>query len=363
MKVLVVSGASGGHIFPALSFIDALHQADPKAQILFVLPERSLKVEPLPRSCRLSYICLSSISPKLSLKAFREIARFLKGSFESLFLVLEFKPDIIVGFGSISSIPIVISGWLFRIKTLIHEQNVVPGRANRFLSKLVDKVTVSFQESERYLKINKQRLCLTGNPLRKQLENADKDKALDFFKFERGKFTILVMGGSQGSRKINHCFSEALSKITQREKLQIIHISGLADFDFLDKNYRDLNCKVRLFGFLEEIGHAYSASHLVISRAGATTVAELLHFRLPAIIIPYPYASGHQLYNAGALEKSGRCVIIEEDKLNADKLRQAIEGFIDHPAKTKGMGSGFETDAAKLLVEEAVSLLESSEKV
>jgi UDP-N-acetylglucosamine--N-acetylmuramyl-(pentapeptide) pyrophosphoryl-undecaprenol N-acetylglucosamine transferase len=285
---------------------------------------------------------------------------FIKGSFESLKIILEFKPDIVVGFGSLDSAPSLFLAWLFRIPTMIHEQNVLPGKANSFLARFVDKVAVSFSNTGDYLKINQEKIALTGNPLRKRLKIIDKKTAAGFFGLSQDKFTILVMGGSQGSRHLNSGFLKAVSFLKNVEKIQIIHLTGQEDIEEIRGAYKRMNVASEVFGFFNEMEQAYSASDLVISRAGATTISELEYFKLPAILSPYPYAYSHQLENAKVLRNKGCAVIINDDDLDKDILKVALESIITKPDELKNMRLGFADlvtpKAAELLAETALCL-------
>jgi UDP-N-acetylglucosamine--N-acetylmuramyl-(pentapeptide) pyrophosphoryl-undecaprenol N-acetylglucosamine transferase len=246
------------------------------------------------------------------------------------------------------------------MKTLIHEQNVIPGRANRFLAKFVDKIAISFEETSDYWNDYKSKIIITGDPLRKELELIDKKKALDFFGLKSGKFTILVMGGSQGSRRINFGFLRAISAIAGKEDLQIIHLAGCADQEQLKNGYKDLRIDLRLFDFLEPIQYAYNASDLAITRAGATSIAEIIFFGLPAIIIPYPFAYEHQTQNARVLEKKGCGVIIGDSELDGDSLSRNMREIINNPDRLKKMRSSYKDMGrlnANVLLAEAVLFL------
>lgn len=338
MKILVVTGASGGHIFPALSFLEALKDKSKGVDALLVLPRLSLKYNiALPLGLNTRYISIRTIK----LKNIFGVFDFCKGFLESLFILLDFKPDAIVGFGSLASIPLIFWGWLFRIKMLIHEQNVIPGRANRLLAAFADKIAVSFCETKDYWRRFTAKLLLTGNPIRKELELVHKDKALNFFGLSPQKFTILVMGGSLGSHKINLKFLECVSMLPDKSKLQVIHLAGFQDYDLLQKSYQDQGIDHRCFRFLRPMQYAYSAADLVICRAGATTITELIFFRLPAIIIPYPFAYAHQLMNARVLENKGCALIIKDSALNTNILKEKIQDFISHPDEIKRMCLGY----------------------
>ena len=364
MKVLIVTGSSGGHIFPALSFQEALRNR--KASSLLVLPRpytenQALRTkEILGAQAQVKYLSISNLKLGLGLKSFISMFRFLKGSLESISLLVSFRPDIVAGFGSINSVWLIIFSWLFRIKTLIHEQNLIPGRANRFLAIFADKVAVSFKGTEDYLKISPKRIVFTGNPLRPGLNRVDKDKALSFFGLHPDKFTILVMGGSLGSQRINSSFLGAVSLFTEKESFQAIHISGALDFPMLDKAYKELGDSIKLFSFLNQMQYAYSACDLALCRAGATTIAEFIKFEVPAILIPYPFARRHQLSNAGVLETLGSCLVIKDNQLEPQMLKESLEELMHNPDKIRFMRSGYRSlagaNASELLANAALAL-------
>lgn len=360
MRVLAVTGASGGHIYPAISFLDKLKERDEGLCALLVLPKRNMKNRIAPDTYRVKYISVRSIPLKAGLKFFLGVFNLFKGSFESIFLLLEFRPDIVVGFGCLESAPLLFFAWLFRIKTLIHEQNVVPGKANRLLAIFADRVAVSFPDTKKYLLNFDRKIVVTGNPIRKEMERIEKKEALNFFGFSEQKFTILVMGGSLGSHRINEAFLKAVSSISDKPGLQIIHITGLKDYELLNKGYRDLNVDSKVIDFFKAMHFAYSACDLIISRAGATTITEIMFFKLPAILIPYPYAYKHQLANARQLAGKGSALIIEEDELDKSLLIDSIQSFISDREKLKKMRTGYsdilENDASDLLVNEVLSL-------
>lgn len=359
MKVLVTASASGGHIFPALSFIDALKEKDGSVESILALPKRSLRTNFSLDQYRIRYLSLRPLRFSLRFKTLIGLFMFIKGGLESLFLLIELKPDVVVGFGGLETMPLVIFAWVARIKTLIHEQNVVPGTANRLLAKFVDKVAVSFSITKEYLHVRQEKIVVTGNPIRRSLKKIDKPRSLEFFGFDNNKFTILVAGGSFGSHKINTVFLQALSCKQDSSNLQVIHLCGAEDFDELSDKYKNLKLKVKLFSFFEDMQVAYSACDLVICRAGAGTVAELINFQIPAIIIPYPFAKQHQLKNAKILEKAGTAVIIEDSQLNAEILNRAVNGLMRNTDKIKIMKSSYgkfdKIDANELLVSEALS--------
>ncbi|MDD5409137.1 MAG: undecaprenyldiphospho-muramoylpentapeptide beta-N-acetylglucosaminyltransferase [Candidatus Omnitrophica bacterium] len=358
MRVLLVTGSSGGHIFPALALMDRLK--DSCADLLMVLPNKNSSGKIAVGCGSIRYIHDSRLGLKLGSKNIREAYFFLIGAWESLRALIEFKPDVVVGFGSLNTVALLFWAWLFRIKTIIHEQNVVPGRANRLLAKFVDKVAVSFAQTGSYLNISQQKVVLTGNPLRKDLVKVGRKEVLDFFDFKEGKFNILITGGSQGSHKLNTVCCAALTACHKRNDLQLIHISGEQDLALLKQSYAQAQITHKVFGFFPDMQYAYSIADLVVCRAGATTIAELQRFGLPALLIPYPFAYGHQLNNARVLLEGGSALLILDEELCVEKIRDKINELMNEPQKLNDMRQAYararSIDAAGLLADEVLNL-------
>lgn len=357
MRVLVATGSSGGHVFPAVSLMDALARKDPKGALCLLMPRRSavpVKGFPVIRTS------IDNIPRKLSVKTLRAAGNLVRGSWESVLALLRFKPDVVVGFGSIDSFPVLFLSWLFRIRTLIHEQNVIPGKANQVLAKLVDRIAISFEDSKLHFRGSEDKTVFTGNLIRQGLTRIDRKSALGHFGFSDDKVTLLVMGGSQGSHHINDAFLEALGSIPARSRIQVIHLAGEKEAGLLEDRYRQLNVSSRVYGFFQEMQYAYSAADFAVSRAGATTVTELIHFSIPAVLVPYPYAHRHQLYNARVLERQGCASIIIDADLGSGALLKCLESLLQDPEMISGMRAAYKglsvPDAAGSLAKEVLSL-------
>ncbi len=340
MRILVASGKSGGHIFPALALMDSLKISG--ATVLLVLPQKS-KNGSIPVECAdLEYITAAVLDFSLSSRNLSGACSFLKGAWEGLRIMMKFHPDVVVGFGSLHTVALLFWAWLFRIKTVIHEQNVIPGKANRLIAKFADSLAISFPQTRNYFPESRGKVVLTGNPIRKELIKLDKKEALNFFKFEEGKFNILITGGSQGSHKINAVSFAALTALPRKEDLQIIHISGVQDFTGLKAGYAGSGVTHKLFDFFPAMQYAYSAADLVICRAGATTIAELQKFNLPAVLVPYPYAAAHQASNARVLEDIGAAEVILDADLAVEKLKDKLQEFFSDAGKLKLMRQAYQ---------------------
>ncbi|HNX81648.1 MAG TPA: undecaprenyldiphospho-muramoylpentapeptide beta-N-acetylglucosaminyltransferase [Candidatus Omnitrophota bacterium] len=362
LKVLVVTGASGGHIFPAVSFIDSLKQRYPDSHVLLVLPRKNAAGTLKNCRCQTRYLDLGSLRIRFNRSAVYGFFHFAAAFWRSFKLILSFRPDIVVGFGTCACIPVFFNAWLLRIKTLLHEQNVLPGKANKVLAVFADAIAVSFAKTKSCWSTYARKIEVTGNPLRKELVVQDKSLCRELFALDKHRFTILVAGGSQASKTINTVFMQAAKQLRQNNvSFQVLHLAGQADAAGLSGEYLKNGICACVLSFCDTMERAYSAADCAVTRAGATTVTELMRFALPAILIPYPYAHEHQLANARLLSDAQAAILAEESDLSADKLAAFLEGLISDPAKLERMGQAAasleQKDAAGMLVEYAIRVV------
>jgi len=348
IRILVVTGSSGGHIFPALSLLDSLKNKAPDIQALLVLPRRSTRYHLGGLKYPLRYISFSPIKFSLGLSNIMSILRFFKGITEELAVLLKFRPRIVVGFGSLASLPLILFARAGGRKTLIHEQNVIPGRANRLLVFFTNRIALSFSASSNYLKCSRSKIVVTGNPLRQEMHPIDKVKARDYFGLSQDRLTILVSGGSQGSHNINSGFLKMVSLLADKYRIQVIHLSGEDDYEIVRQQYQKIKVEARVFDFCSAMQYAYSASELVISRAGATTIAELMLFKIPAFLVPYPYAYNHQLANARVLVDKGCAVIMNDLQFSVGQGQEILENILGNSHELERMHNNYQgPDAAE----------------
>ncbi len=347
MRILIAGGGTGGHIYPALAIAHRLREEG--HQILFVgerdreiiaregFAFRSIPVIPLPR--------------RLSLAIFEFGIKFMMGFFRSFPILLNFRPHIIVGTGGYPSAPIALAGYFLAIPILIHEQNLYPSLTNRLLSRFAREIEITFPESQGYFK--KRKVRITGNPIREEILKSDRERALRDLKLHPKRFNLLVFGGSRGARAINYCLARILKKgLLEGKDLQIILLTGFPDFEYLIQAARGSRVPLSIRPYLHNMAQAYGAADLVVSRAGATTLAELTACGLPAILIPYPHATNrHQEQNARLLEKEGAAMVILERDLSPEKLADSIlrlmrdiERLERMREKSRGLGRPGATD-------------------
>jgi UDP-N-acetylglucosamine--N-acetylmuramyl-(pentapeptide) pyrophosphoryl-undecaprenol N-acetylglucosamine transferase len=266
--------------------------------------------------------------------------------FRSFGVIRKFSPDKIIGFGSYGAFPVVMAGVLMRCPVVIHEQNVVPGKANMLLSKVVKKVAISFEASRKYF--DPAKAVWTGCPCHNSAAPL-RSEGLLAFGLKEGKKTIVLIGGSQGSQRLNEVFFEMMQDLSPVH-FQAIHMTGPHDFPLYEKRYSDGNLAVKVYPFINNIAQAYAAADIIIARSGAATVTELGLLGLPAVLVPYPFAGNHQKYNADVLADAGAAIIVEQKDLTKFSLKEAVTRQLflnfsreDILNKTKG---SFQKDAA-----------------
>ena len=327
MKVIISGGGTGGHIYPGISLAYEIKDRDVKNNILFVGTERGLESKLIPREgFKIIKIKARGIKRKICFENLTAIAIFLISLIQSYNIIKKYKPDIVIGTGGYVSGSIVLMAAILGIPTFIHEQNVIPGITNKFLSRITSATFLSFSQSKEYFS-NKTKLIFTGNPIRFKNIKQNTDREYKKFNLDSLKKTILVLGGSKGAASINRAVLSSIDLIKDaiKNNWQVLLISGQDDYDnimeIVGENHKIFSIKP----YLHNIEKAYSLADLVICRAGATTLAEIGAYGLPAILIPYPYAThNHQEVNARIFARKGAAILILEKDLSEKKLSQVL---------------------------------------
>jgi len=315
-SMLVVAGGSGGHIITAVSFVqEVLRRRGEETKVVFVVQEgKEALTAALPSSCAVTCVDVH--------RSIRGGMRLLTAAWRS---VGRYRPEWVVGFGGFMTVPFVVAAKARGCKVLVHEQNVIPGRANRISGFFADSIAVSFEASRRHVApVCRGKTVVTQFPLRQSLAPLDAEAARRSFGFDSSRFTLLVLGGSQGARRLNTAVPEALGKSGIADRVQVIHLCGKGDARVLEGRYASLRIPCQVFSFLSEMERAYSAADMAVSRAGSGVLHELIYFGVPSVLIPYPYAGGHQVANARAVAQEGAALMIEEGGLETGALGQLI---------------------------------------
>jgi len=363
LRVIIAGGGTGGHLFPGIAIAQAFTGKDHGSEILFVGAGNTFEKTTIEKAgFNHKSISAEGIKGRGYLKQLRSVFKIPKGMIESLKIIRDFKPNLVVGVGSYSSGPLIIMARLLRIKIALHEQNIIPGITNRILFRFADRVYVSFEETKKGL--CPQKAILTGNPLRREIiDAANKNVPADSSDCNK-PFTVLVLGGSQGAHRINMAVIEALPLLKNKEKYFFVHQTGAQDEQYVTGSYERSGISCMVKPFFEDMAKLYSGANLVICRAGATTVAEVTAMGLGVIFIPYPYAADdHQALNARALSDSGASEMILEKDLSAEILSERIEYFSRYPEQLNIMALSAKKfgrpDAAEFIVNDCYRILNS----
>lgn len=320
LRFLLTGGGTGGHLFPAIATAEKMTALLPGSRILFIGTRRRLDRDSLNRyGFTVKTIHSYGFKGKNPLELAKALLVMPLSLLESGYHILRFRPDVVMGVGGYVTGPVVAAAWMLGRPTLIHEQNSVPGLANRMLGRLVRKICLSLPQSGGYFPAEKS--VLTGNPVRAAIIDGGSAR-----RKEHGKKTVLVLGGSQGARTVNRLMIEAISGSPgDFSSIRIIHQTGKDDEQMVRAAYEDIGIDHQVSAFFTDMGGVYSQADLVVSRAGATTLAEIGVVGLPAVLIPYPFAAdNHQQKNASWYAESGAAVVFEEKRVNGARLAREI---------------------------------------
>ncbi|MFC1807197.1 undecaprenyldiphospho-muramoylpentapeptide beta-N-acetylglucosaminyltransferase [Candidatus Omnitrophota bacterium] len=348
MRIVIAAGGTGGHLFPAIALAQELKKRG-HSDIVFVCDENKRSKEIIKhKGFSFTSVDIPRMPYGFTAKWIQFIPQLLSANYRTKAVLSGLNPYIVVGFGAFISGVLVSVASRMGIKTMIHEQNVSLGRANRLLLKKADRVCFSL--SNKYLNGNS-KYILTGNPAREEildgLKMITKDQAINRLKLSENKKTILVLGGSRGATSINSIMVTLVNKLTTEEKkrLQIIHITGPEDIEAVSRAYKESEITSWVSDFDDRMSLLYKAADLVVGRCGATTLSELSLFGIPAIFIPYPWAGNHQSENALFAAESGGAVLLEGKGLTANTLKDEIFQLVNNEEALRDMSSAMRSIA------------------
>ncbi|HDY71136.1 MAG TPA: undecaprenyldiphospho-muramoylpentapeptide beta-N-acetylglucosaminyltransferase, partial [Nitrospirae bacterium] len=275
MRIVIAGGGTGGHLYPGIALAEEMIRREPDTEVIFIGTERGIEAKVIPREgFIIKFIPSEGFVGKSTIKKARSVYLFLKGLKESYRYLEEIKPDIVVGSGGYASFAPLVGAWLLSIPTLILEQNTVPGRANRILGHIAKLICITYQES--MARFPRSKVYLTGNPVRGRLLKGSRTSALRLFSLRKDLFTVFVFGGSSGASAINRAEVDALQHMLEfKDRIQFLHQTGEKDFEFVRDSYRSYGFKGTVAPYIFQMPEAYAIADLVISRAGATTIAEV----------------------------------------------------------------------------------------
>ena len=357
MKVVITAGGTGGHIFPALALISKLKEKDKNLEILYIGTTNRMEKDIIPKE-GIPYIGIEmkGLNRKNIFKNIDVMKTYLKAVSKAKAELTKFKPDIVIGFGGYISAPVIYAAHKLKIKTIIHEQNSIPGVSNKFLSRYVDKVLVSFKESIKDFPNDK--TIYTGNPRSEQIKDIEKISKTTLG-FKKDKALVIIVMGSLGSLTMTKKLKEIIPLFKNKD-YQVLLITGKDYYD--DYKNIKLSSNVKIVPFYNNLIGLMKDTDLILTRSGASTIAELTSIGLPAIMVPSPYVTNnHQYVNAKSLEDDGACIILKEEDFDKNSLVDLLDKTINDKKKLNSMRSTLlkrgVTDSATRIYEEIIKLV------
>lgn len=338
IRLVITGGGTGGHLFPGVAVAEAILADRPDSEVLFIGTDRQVDSQVLgnrpfaTKSIRCQGLKGRSLGDRLA--AFWQLPQAVWSAGR---ILKRFHPDLVLGVGGYVTGPVVLAARLLGIPTCIHEQNSVPGLANRWLGKIVKRIFLSLEGSEKYFPVGRTRL--TGNPVRAEILAAARQAGE---RAGKNGHTLLVLGGSQGAHRLNLLVAEGLG--ARKNQLPpgflVIHQTGRQDEEMVRALYRQSGIDAQVSGFITDMAGTYLQADLLVSRAGATSLAELCVMGRPAILVPYPYAAdNHQEYNARLVSGRGGALLCKESELTAEGLAATIIDLLNDGSRLRAMGA------------------------
>lgn len=360
-RVVIAGGGTGGHLFPGIAIAREFSARSPENHVLFVSTANDFERSVLAGAgYPLRRILVEGIKGKGLLKKCKSLALIPVGVAQSLAILIDFKPHLVLGVGSYAAGPVVMAARLLGIKVVLHEQNILPGITNRALVRFARRIYVSFEQTAG--RFDERKALFTGNPVRKEILHLMSEAGKDEPQHNRRQLTLLIAGGSQGAHFINITMLEALPLLIDKEHLRIIHQTGAADESQVKEAYRAKGLNALVQAFFNDMDRQYRHADLVVCRAGATTVAELTVAGKAVIFVPFPFAAdNHQSLNARALESAGAAELIEQKDLTAARLAERINYYVSNRADLKEMAQRARAfgkpEAARVIVDDMIELM------
>lgn len=317
MKVIVTSGGTGGHVYPAISLCKYLENNNEK--VLFVGNKNKLEEE-LTRKEEIEFIGLDLINKSGFINKLKLVFKLFKEIYKSIQIIKKFKPDVIVGFGNYISLPICIAGILKGIPIFLHEQNSMMGKANKLIGYFAKKIGYSIPLIKEY---HKNKLVSVGNPRSSDCLRLNKNN----LKLDMTKNNVLIFMGSLGSSSINKILKEFIN-ISDNKNIYHI-VTGKKHYESFKSDCLNKD-NIKIYSYIEEMIPFMKKCDLVVTRSGATTISEIITLGLPSVLIPSPYVSNnHQYYNAKYLLDNDACIMLDENKLTSKRLKKEIDYLLD----------------------------------
>ena len=359
-KIIIAGGGTGGHIFPAVAIANALKKLSSDVQILFVGANGKMEMEKVPKEgYEIIGLDIAGMNRSNMLKNVFLPIKLIRSMRQARKVISDFKPDLCVGVGGYASFPILRAAQQKNIPTVLQEQNSFAGKTNKILGRKALKIFTGADNMDKFFPAEK--IVYTGNPVRSVIEdmNVSKEAAFKFFNLDAEKRTLFVFGGSLGANSINEALAGSMEQLEAQE-IQIIWQTGKLFYEQA-KAFADKHSDVRVFDFLRKMEMAYTAADVIVSRAGALSLAELSLVGKPVVFVPYPHAAeDHQTHNAMALVNKKGARMIADNDVNGGLYDELMELFDNTERRTelsKNIKQFARKNADKVIANEILKLV------
>ena len=335
MRIVIVGGGTGGHLYPGIAVAQELRRWDSRARVMFIGSRGGMEREIVAREgYRYFEIAASGLARRKVRERLESLGHLLRGFGQAVQVLRRVQPQVILGLGSYVSAPVMIAACMLGIPRLIHEQNVLPGLTNRLLGRIVNQVAVSFAESA--TQFHRGKAIVTGNPVRPAMLEVRAHP-----REPNGRFHVFVFGGSQGAHRLNEAVLGALPLLSDlHQHLRVVHQTGEHDYPTVRKTYDEEGYPGVARAYIRDMASQYAAADLVVCRAGATSIAELTATGRPAILVPFPFsANQHQDRNAETMASAGAAEVVHDSRLSGDLLAARIRHYWTHPVEVTAMAA------------------------
>ena len=366
LKFILSGGGTGGHIYPAVAIANELKSRFPNAEFLFVGAKDKMEMQKVPQAgYKIEGLWIAGLQRKLSLQNALFPFKLMDSLIKARKIIKKFKPDVVIGTGGFASGPLLQMANILDIPTVIQEQNSYPGITNKLLSKKANTICVAYENLERFFP--KEKMILTGNPVRQDLIDIESKRAeaIQYFNLDSNKKTVLVLGGSLGARRLNQLIEKQLNNFCA-QNVQVIWQCGKLYFDEYkkynsDKLITDNSQLITVLAFIDRMDLVYAAADIVISRAGASSVSELCIVGKPVIFIPSPnVAEDHQTKNAQSIVDKKGAILLKESELE-EQFSLVFEALLRDQGRQEQLSKNIKQlalpNATKEIVDEILKLV------
>ncbi len=357
IKFIFAGGGTGGHLFPGLAIAQEISAIEKESEIIFIGNKDKIEGRVVPKyGYGFRHINISGFSRKMNISNMIFPFKLFVSILKSAGIILKFKPDVVIGTGGYVSGPVLYTASLFGFKTVLQDHNSYPGITTRLLAGKAKEIHLAFDEARKYFK-KEDNLILSGFPVRSSFKKIEKQKAIEFFGLKADRPVLFITGGSQGAKKINDELISIIDKLLS-DGIQIIWQTGSIQYKEISEKFK--NPSLKIYEFLNEMDYAYSVCDLAITRAGATTIGELIRMETPAILIPLPTAAeDHQTKNAKSLCDENAAIMLAEKGLEGNLFDLVIRTVKD-PEKMETIKSNLRriqiNDSANKIAQSIINL-------